>query len=147
ELKVASVGLVHVRVVYLVDDPVTQGEPKPATGVVGRPYPLFRARSPAGLHSRRTKGDWILREAHGLEPQTPSRTTPLWGEAITAFSQIKSSLTAFKRRQLPTGNLFCPAALLASRDGRMSIANTCRIAGGSAQTRQLSPLEPARMRS
>ena len=48
ELKVARVRLIDMRVVNLIDNAVTQREPEPATGVIGRADALFGARSPAG---------------------------------------------------------------------------------------------------
>src|SRR5258705_288574 len=57
KLKVARVRLIDPRIVNLVDDAVTEREPKAATGMIGRTHAFFRARSPARLDSRRTKSD------------------------------------------------------------------------------------------
>src|ERR1035438_9611560 len=55
ELEVARVGLVNMRIIDLIDDAVAQREPEPATGVISRAHALLRARSPAGLNSRRAE--------------------------------------------------------------------------------------------
>ena len=57
KLKIARVRLVDARIVDLVDDAVTEREPEPATGMIGRAHAFFRARSPAWLDSRRAKCD------------------------------------------------------------------------------------------
>ena len=55
KLKVARVGLIHVRIINLVDDAVAEREPEPATGVIGRAHAFLRARSPARLDARRAE--------------------------------------------------------------------------------------------
>src|SRR5467141_538712 len=64
KLKVACVWLIDAWIVNLIDDAVTEREPKAATGMIGRTHAFFRARSPAGLDSRRTKRQCILRRIH-----------------------------------------------------------------------------------
>ena len=55
KLKVASGRLVDAWIVNLIDDAVTQSEPKPATGMIGRTDPFFGTRSPTRLDSGCTK--------------------------------------------------------------------------------------------
>ena len=55
KLKVARIGLIDVRIINFVHDPMTQREPKPATGVIRRANALLGARRPARLNSRRTE--------------------------------------------------------------------------------------------
>jgi len=55
ELKIACVRLIDMWIVDLINDPVTEGEPETATGMVGCTDTFFRTRSPARLDSRRTK--------------------------------------------------------------------------------------------
>src|ERR1041385_5579148 len=55
KLKIARIGTIDVRIINLVDDPMAEREPKPATGVIGRAYALLCAGSPAWLDSRRSK--------------------------------------------------------------------------------------------
>src|SRR5207249_11426878 len=64
KLKVARVRLIDAWIVNLIDDAVTEREPEAATGMIGRADSFFRARSPAGLDSRRTKRHRILRRTH-----------------------------------------------------------------------------------
>ena len=56
KLKVARVWLIDAWIINLIDDPVTEREPEAATGMIGRAHAFLRARSPARLDSRRTKG-------------------------------------------------------------------------------------------
>src|ERR1044072_5206088 len=55
KLKIASIGTIDVRIINLVDDPMAECEPKPATAVVSRAHALLCAGSPARLDSRRAK--------------------------------------------------------------------------------------------
>src|ERR1044071_296684 len=55
KLEIARIGMIDVRIINLVDDPMAEREPKPATAVVGRTRTIFCAGSPAGLDSRRSK--------------------------------------------------------------------------------------------
>src|SRR2546426_12544294 len=55
KLKVARVRLIDAWIIDLVDDAVTEREPKAATGMIGRTHAFFRARSPTRLNSRRTE--------------------------------------------------------------------------------------------
>src|SRR5207249_2820893 len=55
KLKVARVRLIDTWIVNLIDDAMTEREPKTATRMIGRPHALLCARSPAWLDSRRTK--------------------------------------------------------------------------------------------
>ena len=64
KLKVACVRLVNAWIVNLIDDAVTEREPEAATGMIGRTHAFFRARSPPGLDSRRTKRRRIFRWIH-----------------------------------------------------------------------------------
>ena len=64
KLKVACVRLINVWIVNLVDNAVTEREPKAATRMIGGTHAFFRARSPAWFDSRRTKGHCILRRIH-----------------------------------------------------------------------------------
>jgi hypothetical protein len=49
ELQIASVGLIDMRVVNLIDNTMAQCEPEATTGVISRPDTFFCARSPARL--------------------------------------------------------------------------------------------------
>src|SRR5947209_1332228 len=64
ELQIACVWLINMRVVNLVYDPVTQGKPEPATGMVGRAYAFFCARTPAWLDSGSTERYCVVRWIH-----------------------------------------------------------------------------------
>src|SRR6185503_18939188 len=68
KLKIPRIGMIDVRIIDLVHDPMAEREPKPATAVVGRAHALFCAGSPAGLDSRRSKrhgmAGWIHQGAH-----------------------------------------------------------------------------------
>ena len=52
QLQVAGVRLVDARVVNLVDDAVTEGEPQAGGGVIGSADAVLRTRSPARFHPR-----------------------------------------------------------------------------------------------
>src|SRR5215831_13175683 len=60
KLKIARIGMIDVRIINLVDDPMTEREPKPATAVVSRAHALLGAGSPARLDSRRSKRHWVV---------------------------------------------------------------------------------------
>src|SRR6185503_14169649 len=55
KLKIPRVGMIDMRIIDLVDDPMAEREPKPATAVVGRAHALLFAGGPARLDSRRSK--------------------------------------------------------------------------------------------
>jgi hypothetical protein len=55
KLEVARVGLIDVRIINFVYDPMTQSEPAAATGMICRADTLFRARTPSRLNPRRAK--------------------------------------------------------------------------------------------
>ena len=55
KLKVAGIRLIDAWIVDLVDDAVAERKPETATGMISRTDAFFRARSPAGFDSRRTK--------------------------------------------------------------------------------------------
>ena len=55
KLKVARVRLIDSWIINLIDDAVTQREPKATTGMISSAHAFLRARSPAWLDSRRTK--------------------------------------------------------------------------------------------
>src|SRR5262245_23252304 len=68
KLKIARIGMIDVRIIDLVDDPMAESEPKPATAVVGRAHALLFAGGPARLDSGRSKrhgmAGWIHQGAH-----------------------------------------------------------------------------------
>src|SRR5436309_7062042 len=64
ELQVARIRAVHVRVIQLVDDPVAQGEPDAATGVVRGADALFGAAGPARLGAGGAEGGRVFRAIH-----------------------------------------------------------------------------------
>ena len=64
ELKVARVRLINVRIINLVDNAVTEREPEPATGVIGRANAFFGAGSPARLDARRAKRGVLIAVRH-----------------------------------------------------------------------------------
>src|SRR5215469_8840860 len=47
KLEVPCIGLIHIRVVDLVDDTVTEGKPETAARMIGGADSLLRTRSPA----------------------------------------------------------------------------------------------------
>jgi len=55
KLKVARVRLIDAWIINLVDDAVTEREPKATTGMISRTHAFLRARSPAWLDARHTK--------------------------------------------------------------------------------------------
>src|ERR1043166_1475478 len=55
KLKIPRIGMIDVRIIDLVDDPMAEREPQPATAVVGRAQALLCAGSPAWFDSRRSK--------------------------------------------------------------------------------------------
>ena len=55
KLEVARVGLIDMRIINFVHDPMTQREPAAATGVIRRADALFRARTPSRLNPWRAK--------------------------------------------------------------------------------------------
>ena len=55
ELKVARIGLINVRIINFIHDPMTECEPDAATRVIRRANALFRARRPARLNPWRAK--------------------------------------------------------------------------------------------
>ena len=55
KLKIAGVRLVNTRIIDFIDDAVADGEPEPATGMIGSADAFLRAGGPAWLNSRRTK--------------------------------------------------------------------------------------------
>src|SRR6185295_3487526 len=71
KLKIARIGMIDVRIINLVDDPMAKREPKPATAVVSRAHALLCAGSPARLDSRRSKryrmAGWIHQGAHPFQ--------------------------------------------------------------------------------
>ena len=74
ELEVARVGLIHMRIVNLIDDAVAEREPEPATGMIGRAHAFFRARSPARLDSGRSKRDENFGQLHIMLSLSKNRT-------------------------------------------------------------------------
>src|SRR5215475_4256168 len=51
ELQIARVWLIDMRIVDLINDPVTEGKPEPATCMIGRSNAFFGARAPARFNS------------------------------------------------------------------------------------------------
>jgi hypothetical protein len=65
ELKVACVGLIDVWIIDLIDNAVTDGEPKTTARMVGRSDAFLGAGSPAWLDSGRTKRNGVVMRGHG----------------------------------------------------------------------------------
>src|SRR5580692_10598603 len=55
EFKITRVGLVGSRVVNLIDDPMTEGEPQATAFRTSCPKAILRAGGPARFNSRRAK--------------------------------------------------------------------------------------------
>ena len=64
KLKVARVRLIDTWIINLVDDTVTEREPEPATGMIGRTHAFLCARSPPRLDSGRAERYCIFRRIH-----------------------------------------------------------------------------------
>ena len=64
ELEVARVGLVHEGIINLVDNPMAQREPEPATGMISRPESFLGAGGPARFNPRRPECRANIFRAH-----------------------------------------------------------------------------------
>lgn len=93
ELEISRVGLIDMRIINLVDDAVRDRVPEPATGVIGRPDPFFRALGPARLRSGRAEGLFKRRsgpdrfDIHDVKSDTAELRLPRASSVIMARVQ------------------------------------------------------------
>ncbi len=107
KLKIARVRFIDMRIINLVHDAVTEGEPDTATGVIRRAHAFFRARSPARFDSRRAKRQRILRRTHpqALGESNPnSKMVNTKAIAIGIINDQRVSIS--RRRRLRIGRIF-----------------------------------------
>ena len=91
-------GLIDVRIINFVHDPVTQREPDAATGVIRRADALFRARtssaaqSPARQTPLNSQANSCPKRLDDSNPNSKSRNTVVDEEAFDSLARDHSTL-------------------------------------------------------